>query len=101
MSAYLLVSLHTSLLHQPQPQTSTQPAAQPQAIALKFVQHLDWNQASSWKQVLNNLRLVMSAFSHIKFASTLVKSIPNSATISRVRVFNRADESQPLQLAMA
>jgi len=54
MSAYLLVSLHTSLLHQPQLQPSTQPAAQPQAIALKLVQHPDWNQASSWKQVLNN-----------------------------------------------
>jgi len=39
--------------------TSTQPAAQPQAIALKLVQHPDWNQASSWKQVLNNLRLVI------------------------------------------
>jgi len=37
MSAYLLVSLHTSLLHQPQLQPSTQPAAQPQAIALKLV----------------------------------------------------------------
>jgi len=58
MSAYLLVSLHTSLLHQ-QLQPSTQPAAQPQAIALKLVQHPDWNQASSWKQVLNNLRLVI------------------------------------------
>jgi len=58
MSAYLLVSLHTSLLHQPQLQPSTQPAAQPQAIALKLVQHPDWNQ-SSWKQVLNNLRLVI------------------------------------------
>jgi len=71
---------------------STQPAAQPQAIALKLVQHPDWNQASSWKQVLNNLS-GDSAFSHIKFTSTLVKSISNSATISRVRVFNRADES--------
>jgi len=28
------------------------------AIALKLV-HPDWNQASSWKQVLNNLRLVI------------------------------------------
>jgi len=82
MSAYLLVSLHTSLLHQPQLQPSTQPAAQPQL--LKLVQHPDWNQASSWKQVLNNLR-GDSAFSHIKFTSTLVKSISNSATISRVR----------------
>jgi len=71
MSAYLLVSLHTSLLHQPQLQPSTQPAAQPQAIALKLVQHPDWNQASSWKQVLNNLS-GDSAFSHhIKFTSRL------------------------------
>jgi len=64
MSAYLLVSLHTSLLHQPQLQPSTQPAAQPQAIALKLVQHPDWNQASSWKQVLNNLRLVIQPQSY-------------------------------------
>jgi len=75
MSAYLLVSLHTSLLHQPQLQPSTQPAAQPQAIALKLVQHPDWNQASSWKQVLNNLRLVIQP--SVIFTSTLVKSISN------------------------
>jgi len=42
MSAYLLVSLHTSLLHQPQLQT--QPAAQPQAIALKLVHTLESSQ---------------------------------------------------------
>jgi len=51
---------------------------------LKLVQHPDWNQASSWKQVLNNTS-GDSAFSHIKFTSTLVKSISNSATISRVK----------------
>jgi len=58
MSAYLLVSLH-KLVASTATATSTQPAAQPQAIALKLVQHPDWNQASSWKQVLNNLRLVI------------------------------------------
>jgi len=70
--------------------TSTTPAAQPQAIALKLV-HPDWNQASSWKQVLNNLRLVIQP--SVILNLLLVKSISNSATISRVRVFNRADES--------
>jgi len=36
MSAYLLVSLHTNALHQPQPQPPIQRDAQPQAIVLKL-----------------------------------------------------------------
>jgi len=58
MSAYLLVSLHTSLLHQPQLQPQHNLLLNPKQL-LKLVQHPDWNQASSWKQVLNNLRLVI------------------------------------------
>ncbi len=52
MSAYLLVSLHTNLLHQPQPQPANQRDAQPQAIVLKLAQHPSWNPATGWKQVL-------------------------------------------------
>jgi len=59
MSAYLLVSLHTNALHQPQPQPPIQRDAQPQAIVLKLAQYPGWNQANGWKQVLNNLRLVI------------------------------------------
>lgn len=59
MSAYLLVSIHTSALHQPQGQPSIQHDAQVQAIMLKLAQHPGWNQANGWKQVLNNLRLVI------------------------------------------
>jgi len=59
MSAYLLVSLHTSSLHQPQPQPSTQRGAQPQAIVFKLTLHPNWNPAGGWKQTLNNLRLVI------------------------------------------
>lgn len=59
MSAYLLVSLHTSALHQPLEQPTIQRDAQVQAIALKLAQHRDWNQASGWKQALNNLRWVI------------------------------------------
>jgi len=58
MSAYLLVSLHTNALHQPQPQPPIQRDAQPQAV-LKLAQYPGWNQANGWKQVLNNLRLVI------------------------------------------
>jgi len=57
MSAYLLVSLHKLVASTATATLNT--TAQPQAIALKLVQHPDWNQASSWKQVLNNLRLVI------------------------------------------
>jgi SRSO17 transposase len=59
MSAYLLVSLHTNALQQPQVQPSIQQNAQSQAIALKLAQHPGWKQANGWKQALNNLRLVM------------------------------------------
>jgi len=52
MSAYLLVSLHTSLLHQPQLQPST--------LLLNPKHSNSCNtQTGSWKQVLNNLRLVI------------------------------------------
>jgi len=92
MSAYLLVSLHTSLLHQPQLQPSTQPAAQPKALLSNSC-----NTQTGIKPVAGNrcwtIYVWWFSFSHIKFTSTLVKSISNSATISRVRVFNRADES--------
>lgn len=59
MSAYLLVSLHTNTLHQRQGQPAIQRDTQVQAIALKLAQHPAWNQASGWKQALNNLRLVI------------------------------------------
>lgn len=59
MSAYLLVSLHTNALHTPKPQPPIQRDVQPQAILLKLAQHPGWNQANGWKQVLNNLRLVI------------------------------------------
>jgi len=59
MSAYLIVSLHTHVLHQPQGQPSIQRAAQAPVILLKLAQHPGWKQANGWKQALNNLRLVM------------------------------------------
>ena len=59
MSAYLLVSLHTSALRQPQGQSAIQRDTQPEAIALKLAQHPGWNQSKGWKSALNNLRLVI------------------------------------------
>jgi len=56
MSAW---SVYTNALHQPQPQPPIQRDAQPQAIVLKLAQYPGWNQANGWKQVLNNLRLVI------------------------------------------
>ncbi|MGG6298114.1 hypothetical protein ACQ4M4_27285 [Leptolyngbya sp. AN02str] len=46
MSAYLLVSLHTSALHQPPEQPTIQSDAQVQAIALKLANHPGWKQAN-------------------------------------------------------
>ena len=59
MSAYLLVSLHTSALRQPQGQSAIQCNTQPEAMALKLAQHSGWNQSKGWKSALNNLRSVI------------------------------------------
>jgi len=88
MSAYLLVSLHTTCCINRNCNLNTLP----QAIALKLVQHPDWNQASSWKQVLNNLRLVIQPSVILNLLQPWLNLFP-IPRLSRVRVFNRADES--------
>lgn len=97
MSAYLLVSLHTNALHQPQVQSPIQRDAQPEAIALKLAQHPGWNQANGWKQALNNLRVVIQPSVMREFARTLVESISDSTLISGIEVFSCTDEPLPRQ----
>jgi SRSO17 transposase len=56
MSAYLLVSLHTSVLH---PNDSRQDNSDACQVRERFSLHRYWNQGESWKSWLNNLRLVL------------------------------------------
>jgi SRSO17 transposase len=59
MSAYLLVSLHTSALYPTDVQTDTQTASHE---SQQFSSHRYWNQELGWKSWLNNLRLVLQPF---------------------------------------
>ena len=59
MSAYLMVSLHSQVLNNtvaPCVNQSTDP------IVAKFKQHDWWDKGQGWKNILNNLRLVIQPF---------------------------------------
>ena len=62
MSAYLLVSLHSHTLNPPasQPDAPASPAREERANT--FASHSGWDRADGWKNILNNLRLVLQAF---------------------------------------
>jgi len=98
MSAYLF-SLHTNALHQPQPQPPIQRDAQPKQSCSNS-HNIRWNQANGWKQVLNNLRLVIQPSVILNLLQPLVESISDSTLISRIRVFSCTDESLPKSLAL-
>lgn len=56
MSAYLLVSLHTSALHPGDSQTVDSSSSQ---VSEQFSSHRDWNPGQGWKNWLNNVRLIL------------------------------------------
>ena len=59
MSAYLLVSLHTAPFHlHPNEQSETSSSS----VVDKFSTHPWWNQGTGWKNLLNNLRLILQPF---------------------------------------
>jgi SRSO17 transposase len=59
MSAYLLVSLHSFPLH---PQPNCQGENNPSVVVAKFSTHPWWDEGTGWKNLLNNLRLVLQPF---------------------------------------
>lgn len=59
MSAYLLVSLHSISLY---PKTEFQGENQASVMVSKFSLHPWWDEGTGWKNLLNNLRLVLQPF---------------------------------------
>jgi SRSO17 transposase len=59
MSAYLLVSLHTSVLHPAGLQNDESGSSE---VNAPFTSHRDWDQGEGWKSWLNNLRLILQPF---------------------------------------
>jgi SRSO17 transposase len=59
MSAYLMVSLHSQALNNTPSQGLNQPT---DPVVVKFKEHEWWDKGQGWKNVLNNLRLVIQPF---------------------------------------
>lgn len=77
-SAYLLISLFTPPWKNSAPllvETSAKPVTE------YLVQHPDWDYRTGWKNFLNNLRLINSAFRVFQSHPTLVKGVSHSTII--------------------
>jgi hypothetical protein len=59
MSAYLMVSLHAQVLHNT-PNQGINQSTDP--VVAKFKEHDWWDKGQGWKNLLNNLRLVIQPF---------------------------------------
>jgi len=79
MSASLLVSLHTSVLHSDDSRKDHSGACRAKAM---FSLHRYWNQGEGWKSWLNNLRLVLQplVFFNLLQPWLAVFSIPSLVT---------------------
>ncbi len=59
MSAYLMVSLHSQVLSNTDAQGVNQSTS---FVVNKFRKHEWWDEGSGWKNILNNLRLIIQPF---------------------------------------
>jgi SRSO17 transposase len=73
MSAYLLVSLHSAFLY---PRPDFQGDNQPSGVVKKFSTHLWWDEETGWKNLLNNLRLVLQPFVMFNLIRPWLKVFP-------------------------
>lgn len=75
MSAYLMVSLHAPVLNHPDDQGLNQ-AQDP--IVKKFTEHEWWDFGQGWKNLLNNLRLIIQPFIFFNLIKPWLKVFPIS-----------------------
>jgi SRSO17 transposase len=90
MSAYLLVSLHSQNLHNMEGKginESTDP------VVSKFREHQWWDFGQGWKNLLNNLRLVMQPYQFFNLLKPWQASFPNYAFINWLVNSNCLNES--------
>ena len=59
MSAYLMVSLHSQVLNKTDAQGVNQST---NLVVTKFRKHEWWDEGSGWKNILNNLHLIIQPF---------------------------------------
>ncbi len=73
LCAYLLVSVQSPVMHTAEP-----PVSSPEAFSQHFTEHRWWDKGTGWKNLLNNLRLMLQPFvmSCLLFPWSLVFDIP-------------------------
>lgn len=101
MSAYLLVSLHSASLY---PRPDFQEDKKPSVVVKKFSTHLWWDEGTGWKNLLNNLRLVLQPFVLFNLIQPWLKVFPIPALslgFSRlIALMNYFQGAVPLPLQM-
>ncbi len=89
MSAYLLISLHSASLY---PQPNCQGENKPSLVVAKFSTHPWWDEGTGWKNLLNNLRLVLQPFVLFNLIRPRLVSLSNSGSIFGIFTVDCADE---------
>jgi SRSO17 transposase len=89
MSAYLTVSLHSGSLY---PQTDFQGDNQASVVVHKFCMHPWWDEGSGWKNLLNNLRLILQPFVLFNLIRPRLVSLSNSGSNFGIFTVDCADE---------
>jgi len=75
MSAYLMVSLHSQVLNNTVGQGVNQPI---DPVVDKFREHEWWDKDQGWKNILNNLRLVIQPFTFFNLMKPWLIGFPIS-----------------------
>jgi len=75
MSAYLMVSLHAPVLHNNSEQGGNKPK---DPVVARFPEHDFWDEGSGWKNLLNNLRLVIQPFIFFNLLKPWLRVFPIS-----------------------
>ena len=78
MSAYLIVSLHSTSLY---PQSDFQEDNKLSVVVKKISRHPWWDEKTGWKNLLNNLRLVLQPFVLFNLIRPWLVSLSNSGSI--------------------
>jgi SRSO17 transposase len=78
MSAYLTLSLHSTSLY---PQSDFQGNNKLSVVVKKFSLHPWWDEGTGWKNLLNNLRLVLQPFVLFNLIRPWLVSLSNSGSI--------------------
>jgi hypothetical protein len=76
MSAYLMVSLHSDVFNSSEKLAGDNTKRTPDNIIYFFTSHDWWNEGKGWKNVLNNLRLIIQPYQFFNLTKPWLKIFP-------------------------